>query len=54
MPDLLAAARDAGLDAISFHQLMVTFDAGDGITLVDLLDAGRTEDVLRTVRAGGE
>lgn len=55
MPDLIAAARDGDLDAIGFHQLMLSADAvnEDGAAPVDLLDDGRVEEVLDIVRAGG-
>jgi hypothetical protein len=53
MPDLIAAARDGGLDAIGFHQLMVNPEATEDGALVDLLDLGRVQDVLEILRAGG-
>jgi hypothetical protein len=53
MPDLIAAARDGGLDAIGFHQIMVNPEATEDGALLDLLDRGRVEDVLEILRAGG-
>jgi hypothetical protein len=53
MPDLIAAARDGGLDAIGLHQIMVNPEATEDGALVDLLDLGRVEDVLEILRAGG-
>jgi hypothetical protein len=53
MPDLIAAAREAGFDAIAFHQLMLNPDAADEGAPVDLLDTGRVEEVLDIIRARG-
>lgn len=55
MPELIAAGRDAGMDAIAFHQTMLSPAAGGGeLTPVDLLDAGEEEAVLRILHAGDQ
>lgn len=55
MPELVAAAREAGLDAIGFHQTMLSPAAGGGdLTPVDLLDEGQEEAVLRILRAANQ
>jgi hypothetical protein len=55
MPELIAAARDAGLDAIGFHQIMLSpAAAGGDLTPVDLLDDGGEEEVLRILRAASQ
>jgi len=55
MPELVAAARGAGLDAIGFHQTMLSPAAGGGdLTPVDLLDEGEEEAVLRILRAANQ
>lgn len=55
MPELIKAGREAGMDAISFHQTMLSPAAGGGdLTPVDLLDAGEEEAVLRILQAGDQ
>jgi hypothetical protein len=52
MPELISAGREVGLDAIGFHQIMLSpAAAGGDLTPVDLLDAGEEEAVLRILRA---
>ena len=54
IPRLLDAARQAGLDDVELHEVL---NRKAGLTgrerLVDVLLAGRTEHVLRAIRAAG-
>ena len=54
LPDLLAAAREAGLDAITVHRAMTRPEAGDGATLLELCARGRLDLALNALRTFGE
>ncbi len=55
MPELIKAGRAAGMDAIAFHQTMLSTGAGGGdLSPVDLLEAGEEEAVLRILQAEDE
>ncbi len=55
MPELIKAGRAAGMDAIAFHQTMLSTAAGGGdLSPVDLLEAGEEEAVLRILQAEDE
>jgi hypothetical protein len=51
MPTLIRAAKEADLDAISFHQIMTNPRAGGGTAPCDLLDVGREDLVLGILAA---
>lgn len=54
MPQLLLAAREAGLHPRDLDALMVSTDAGEGKTLIEYLRAGDEAYVLGVIRAAGE
>jgi hypothetical protein len=54
MPQLIAAAREGGLDAISFHILINNAAAGGGLSPLDLLEAGEERRVLRILRGADQ
>ncbi len=51
MPNLIQEAKQSGLDAIDFHQLMTNPASGAGTTPVELLDQGEEQKVLDIIRA---
>ncbi len=51
MSNLIKEAKDSGLDAIGFHQLMTSPASGDRVAPVQMLDEGQEELVLGIVRA---
>lgn len=54
MPQLIAAAREGGLDAISFHVLMNNAAAGGGLSPIDLLDDGEEQQVFDILRGADQ
>lgn len=54
MPQLLMAAREAGLHPRDLDALMVSADAGEGKTLIEHLRTGNEAYVLGVIRAAGE
>ena len=54
LPELIATARSAGLDAAGFHLLMSNPTAGDGISPLALLEAGDKEAVLQILRGANQ
>ncbi len=54
LPELLAAARQAGLDALTVHRVMTRPTADGDRTLVDLCQQGAIEPALYALRNVGE
>lgn len=54
MPTLLAAARDGGLDAVGFHVMMTSPEAGAGVEPLALLEAGEEDAVIQILRGANQ
>jgi hypothetical protein len=51
MRQLITTAKESGMDAISFHQIMTNPAAGNGTAPIEMLDQGRDETVIAILRA---
>ena len=54
MAELIAAAREGGLDGVGFHMLMNNPAAGGGLSPLDLLENGQLAEVRSILRAADQ
>ncbi len=54
LPEVLAAAREQGLDGLTVHRLMTRPDAGGELSPLALCEQGLLEQALNVLRAVGE